>query len=599
MGKLRVKDVISPIDGIFTKMPDDIWGEFIDSEDLDIELYTKYGELLATPLVRFYNENEDLDGLAGHLYRKHSRSWEQIARALYEEYNMFLTSRMNEKIINKTEEDIKGTNASLKEVDASVDDEGGSNSLHTIKGKVRVTNNDTETHDREDINTVNRTEDSTSELTLDRTSAVDSNLRVKTTGGNVTDSDIKKHIKSDDVLTLNTTNTTTVGSDTENIRVESGGIHHKGNNLKTVTEIIDETDVNDLKGKVVNSGQDSVMTNYNSGHTENDSTTKSGSETHNVTDTRTPNLKETDVNTTNYGKTTTNSGRQINDTSEDVYGFGSNEPTGLNKSNSIREDDNLKEELGGIDKNTNTKDITGVDKNVKNDTLTFSNRKDSRNVRMDRDGFDDEVTNHGKVITTDDKTTINRVGDNETKTHDVIDETECRNLTTTDIFRDDTITTLENEGDETRIVDSLETDKEYSTVTTDEDVTTTGGDTTTNTGTETTGVLSETTGSDSLKQTGTVKHDNENVTEYEGYEEETVNTSFNNRKDKMTEDSTGENTQNRTLTHTQETKREADSPLSTTQSLVHEEVEMRMKYNLVDLILESIRKDIALRIWRY
>lgn len=599
MDKLRVKDVISPIDGIFTKMPDYIWGEFIDSEDLDIELYTKYGELLASPLVRFYNENGDLYGLAAHLYRKHSRSWEQMARALYEEYNMFLTSRLHETITNTTEEDITGSKSENRGGETTQTSNNETNNKHKIMGEIKVDGEVVETHDRDDVNTISRNETGTSELDLDKVSTLEIENSKANTSTNNTLNEITSEVNSGDVLTLNKQQETT-GSNTLSKDIsETGGIGRTTNNNVSTNEIINDEEITTFNSKNSLSGQDKETISYNSGESGGESTNKTGQEKHNITENRTPNLIETDDTTITYGKTVTNSGKQINDASEQTFGFGSSEPADVSKSKNIREDQNLKETNSGTDQHNVSKKTTGTDKTTKEDSLTFLNRKDSTTFNRNKTGSDSNTYIHGKVESKSGNDSIQRNADNTKTVIENGSEDEERDIRTLESGEETISNLVSDTGTENRETTSNESRNENSTTQVTENLTESGTNTTNETGTETTTTNNSITGKDSLKQTGTVKNDSSQVTKYDGYEEDTVNNSSGSQITNMNEDLTGNHSQKRTLTNTQETNREADSPLSTTQSLINEEIEVRMKYNLVDLILESVRKDIALRIWRY
>lgn len=594
-----IKDVISPIDGLFSKMPDDIWSDIIDSTDLDIELYTKLGELTSSPLVRFYDEQGDIEGLSAHLYRKHSRSWEQFKKALHEEYNMFLTSRLNETITNTTEEEITGEENQIKQVDSNTDDSSESSNIHKIKGKIKTSGDNTETHDRKDKNVTLNTEDGVSELTVDRMSEIDrSDVRDSEVESEI-DTTLNKETESEDVLTLDKEQVNDSEVNLESTTGESGDIKKTGENEDVVTEEIDETDVIDVTGNETNSGEDEMKVEYDSEVSVLDTLTKSGSESNNETMKRTPNLTTEDTNTTNYGKSTTNTGQQKNTNKEDVFGFGSSEPTSLNKSENIRLDEDLKETLGGIDTVTNVSEVTGEDKTTTDNTLTFDGRKDSHNVTTENTGDDTTTTKFGLKVDSTEDTTTTRDGFNETTTNYEIDETETRDLTTSVTSDEDSISTVTDTGTEIHEVEGSETTSSNEVTNSSETTTDEGSEEIVDTGTETTTNLNEVVGEGELTQTGTVNIEDSNVTEYEGYEEVNESDSSNVRTDNVTEGISGDNRQQRTTTQTQDTSREADSPLSTTQSLVHEEIEMRMKYNLVDLILESIRKDITLSVWRY
>lgn len=103
---MRIKDLISPTDGLFSHMPDDIWGELFDTSLVDLELYSRIGELDASPLVEALVDSNgilDVQKLADLLYQRFGRNWDRIWKALIAEYDIMLTTTLSERRSNMKE----------------------------------------------------------------------------------------------------------------------------------------------------------------------------------------------------------------------------------------------------------------------------------------------------------------------------------------------------------------------------------------------------------------------------------------------------------------------------------------------------------------
>ena len=51
---MLLKELLSPVNGLFSNMPDDICGTDMDPTFIDVELFTRIGGLEASPLVEHY-----------------------------------------------------------------------------------------------------------------------------------------------------------------------------------------------------------------------------------------------------------------------------------------------------------------------------------------------------------------------------------------------------------------------------------------------------------------------------------------------------------------------------------------------------------------
>lgn len=95
---MLLNTVLSPVNGLFTNMPKDIWGSDFDPTMVDIELFTRIGGLEASPLVEHFTVGGVLDtaGLAKVLHQRYSKNWDRIWKVLIAEYDAFLTSTTKE-----------------------------------------------------------------------------------------------------------------------------------------------------------------------------------------------------------------------------------------------------------------------------------------------------------------------------------------------------------------------------------------------------------------------------------------------------------------------------------------------------------------------
>lgn len=97
----KVSEIIPATDGLFSKMPDTIWGEDFPVDQVDIDFIVQSGELFASPLLTYFSE--DLDSLADYLFKKYERDWQRIFDAVFLEYNIGLTSTLTETIARENQ----------------------------------------------------------------------------------------------------------------------------------------------------------------------------------------------------------------------------------------------------------------------------------------------------------------------------------------------------------------------------------------------------------------------------------------------------------------------------------------------------------------
>lgn len=95
---MRLKEVLSPVNGLFTNMPQIIWGDSLDPSLIDVELFTRIGNLETSPLVDYYTVEGVLDTekLSALLFQRYGSNWKRIWDALLAEYDIMLTSTLDE-----------------------------------------------------------------------------------------------------------------------------------------------------------------------------------------------------------------------------------------------------------------------------------------------------------------------------------------------------------------------------------------------------------------------------------------------------------------------------------------------------------------------
>ena len=94
----KIKELLSPFNGPFANMPQDIWEDELDPQFMDIELLTNVGELDASRLLLFFHDGAttDIEALAAGIYSKYKHNWQAMWDAIHAEYDIMLTSTMKE-----------------------------------------------------------------------------------------------------------------------------------------------------------------------------------------------------------------------------------------------------------------------------------------------------------------------------------------------------------------------------------------------------------------------------------------------------------------------------------------------------------------------
>lgn len=96
---MKINEALNPTSGLFTHMPQDIWGTALNPSFLDIELYTAIGNLTASPLFMHFVRDGvlDHDGLARLIHQHYGKNWKRLWDALKAEYNIMITTSNDEK----------------------------------------------------------------------------------------------------------------------------------------------------------------------------------------------------------------------------------------------------------------------------------------------------------------------------------------------------------------------------------------------------------------------------------------------------------------------------------------------------------------------
>ena len=96
---MKINEVLNPTRGLFSHMPQVIWGTTLDPSFLDIELFTTIGNMTASPLFTHFVRDGALDhgGLARLIYQRYGKNWKRLWDALLAEYNIMITTSNDEK----------------------------------------------------------------------------------------------------------------------------------------------------------------------------------------------------------------------------------------------------------------------------------------------------------------------------------------------------------------------------------------------------------------------------------------------------------------------------------------------------------------------
>lgn len=96
---MKINELLNPTSGLFSHMPQAIWGSALDPSLLDIELFTAIGNLTPSPLFMHFVRDGvlDHDGLARLIHQHYGKNWKRLWDALIAEYNIMITTSNDEK----------------------------------------------------------------------------------------------------------------------------------------------------------------------------------------------------------------------------------------------------------------------------------------------------------------------------------------------------------------------------------------------------------------------------------------------------------------------------------------------------------------------
>ena len=382
---MLIRDVISPIDGLFSNMPDDIWGPDFDPSMLDIELFTRVGRLDTSPLADYFTTNGVLNtaGLAKLVHQRYRSNWKRIWDALQEEYNIMLTTSVDET--RTSERDTRNTETrNLTGTNRGTVGSASSNDGSTVRTGSLSTSSDSET-------TKNLTDTEMRALTGSSkesgTEGVEESANERTAGDStLTLSGSEKVTRSEDETTTGDSTLTYAGSETTSgTDEETRGLSKR--NTGTVTEAGSE-DHTGTGSHTADVGRYGV-----GGAGVVNNTRNVDAETRNFHDTRgntrTDNTTETDSGTVDHARSevksfTGRSDKTAETGSKDVTGEETKSFTGRNdktvetgtKTGTSSHDTTFGKNVATTDGGTVTSKQTGTDGTVVTSTDTYNSIKD-------------------------------------------------------------------------------------------------------------------------------------------------------------------------------------------------------------------------------
>lgn len=203
---MKLEEIITPVNGVFTRMPQDIWGGELDPSFMDIELFTRIGQLEASPTARYFATNQQQ--LADMLYSRYHKNWERIWAALLEEYDIMLTSTMDETRTTQTTDARTSSTVEAGTSASTTKDDSSTTGTGSDTGTVSTKADEERVRDLTDLETRALTASETRDLTDLETRA----LQLKKTGTDTLATDTETTGASGNVKTLtgSTTNEKTI-----------------------------------------------------------------------------------------------------------------------------------------------------------------------------------------------------------------------------------------------------------------------------------------------------------------------------------------------------------------------------------------------------
>lgn len=332
---MRLDTLLSPVNGLFSHMPDTIWGPDFDASLVDIELFTRLGPLEVSPLVKFFTPDDhtlDIQGLANLLHQRYSSNWSRIWAALTAEYDMLLTSTLDEtRTIARTSNDLETRD--LTDTATGTLAEATSTTDRAVRtGSVDTSDTNQLTHNVTDRETraLTATQADSGTDTETRTDQTDASTReVKALAGSEKTTDV--HSTETTGSTKNTGTQTNAGRGTQTgdgTQTDAGALYGYGatgaanSTRQTVNEVRDFADTS-------NNTRTDNLTQTEAGTDQGtSSSTKTFTGRTDTTDSQTQ-TEDTGQRRTQYGKTTaqTDTGQVTNTRTGDENTVSSNQQT--------------------------------------------------------------------------------------------------------------------------------------------------------------------------------------------------------------------------------------------------------------------------------
>ena len=143
---MKIKELISPYDGLFKNMPQEIWTGELDPVFMDVELLTRVGDLDASPLLEYFYDgtSTNVEGLAAGIYSKYQSNWKRIWDAVHATYDIMITTSHHEVRTSDLERNLTESGTDKLEIS------GADTRRNEIKGKVQEDGSGTTEHGRRD-----------------------------------------------------------------------------------------------------------------------------------------------------------------------------------------------------------------------------------------------------------------------------------------------------------------------------------------------------------------------------------------------------------------------------------------------------------------
>ena len=385
---MLIKEVLSPVNGLFSNMPDSIWGPDFDPSFVDIEIFTRIGELQASPLMEHYVDAHgvlDTSSLSDLLFQRYGNNWQRVWDALLVDYNIMLTSMTDET--RTVARDTAGTETrDLTDTQTgTVGDEASSDGSTTRTGSISRSGDSQVVKDLVDLETRNLTgsnkETGTEALTdtYNETNGRDSTLTYS--GSEKMTRNEDETTSGENTLTKSGTETTDTGVDeTRNLQTKNSG---------TVTDAGTETQTG-TGTNVTEAGKYGVGSAALANESR-DSATETRNFTNGKNNTRTDNTTEAETGTvgTDTLETLSFTGRNdktVETGSRDVSGDETKTFTGRNDqteetethTGTVKHDTTFGKQTATTDAGTLTNKLTGTEGTTDVSTETFNALKDTQ-----------------------------------------------------------------------------------------------------------------------------------------------------------------------------------------------------------------------------